>query len=203
MVRGAGTLQFNSCQWGKKKRPLLSNESWCCVRLCRQRWDGTAGYLEQSQGHWVTGVRASWHDWWKHTTRHTSMHTWLTDTHIYTHTHKVWLKNMIKNTVELITFPAISMSTHAEHLCPPPYIVLLWLILFSGMMIMISLAVKYKCKFTSILPDKPLGKRASLYSFGRRRGTVLKENTLNRRHYQFHFCHPHRLCHTLHPSVSV
>lgn len=121
----------------------------------------------------------------------------ITDTHIYTHTHKVRLKNMIKNTVELITFPAISMSTHAEHLCPPPFIVLLWLILFSGMMIMISLAVKYKCKFTSILPDKPLGKRASLYSFGRRRGTFLKENTLNCRHYQFHSCHPPDFSHTL------
>lgn len=74
--------------------------------------------------------------------------------------------------------------------CPPPFAVLLWLILFSSMMIMISLAVKYKCKFRSIFPDKPLGKKASLYSFGRRRGTFFKENILNLRHYQFHFCHP-------------
>lgn len=92
--------------------------------------------------------------------------------------------------MELIAFPAIYMSTHAEHLCPPPVVVLLWLILFSSMMIMISLAVKYKCKFTSIFPDKPLGKKASLYFSSRRRGTSLKENTLNRRHYQFCFCHP-------------
>ena len=97
---------------------------------------------------------------------------------------------MIENTVELITFPAIYLSTHAEHLCPPPFVVLWWLILFSSMMIMISLAVKYKCKFTGIFPDKPLGKKASLYSRGRGRGAFLKENTLNRRHYQFHFCHP-------------
>lgn len=110
-------------------------------------------------------------------------------THLNTETHKVRLKNMIKNTVELIAFLAIYMSTHAEHFCPPPFVVLMWLILFSSTMIMISLAVKYKCKFTSIFPDKPLGKKASLYFFGRRRGTFLKENTLNRRHYQFHSYH--------------
>lgn len=133
----------------------------------------------------------------------TQQGTQATHNHRHTHTHKVRLKNTIKNTVELIAFPAIYMSAHAEHLCPPPIVVLLWLILFSSMMIMISLAVKYKCKFTSVFPDKPLGKKASLYFFSsRRRRTFLKENTLNRRHYQFHFCHPPDLSYS-HPSVSA
>lgn len=182
------------CSWYASISFVTAEKTGHCWALRRGvvwdyagREDGTAGYLESSQGHWVTGVRASWHDWRKHTTRQTSMHN---QRHTHLHTHKVRLKNMIKNSVELITSQAIYMSTHAEHLCPPPFIVLVWLILFSSMMIMISLAVKYKCKFTSIFLDKPLGKEASLYSFGRRRGTFLKENALNRRHYQFHFCHP-------------
>ena len=118
-----------------------------------------------------------------HTQRHTSTHT-------HTHSLQVRLRNVIKNSVEPITFPAIYMITHAEHLCPPPFLVLLRLILFSSMMIMISLAIKYKCKFTSIFPDKTLGKKASLYSVSRRRRAFLKENTLNRRQTNFIFCHP-------------
>lgn len=81
------------------------------------------------------------------------------------------------------------MSTEAEHLCPPPFIVLSPLVLFRRMMIMISLGVKYKCKFTSIFPDKTHGKTALLYSVGRRRGAFLKENTLNHRQTNFIFCH--------------
>lgn len=46
------------------------------------------------------------------------------------------------------------MSAHAEHLCPPPSIVLLSLILFGGEMIMISLAAKCECKkFISLVPQ--------------------------------------------------
>ena len=83
------------------------------------------------------------------------------------------------------------MSTHAEHLCPPPFIVLLWLILFSSVMIMISLAVKYKCKFTSIFPDKPLGKK-SVIMFSWQKGSNISEKKIHSiaRHYQFHSCHP-------------
>lgn len=122
---------------------------WGCA--CRE--DGTVHHLEQCQGHWVTGIVASWDDWCEQT-RHTCLFT-ITDTHTHTYTLQVWLKNTITNTVELITFLAISyMSTHAEHLCPPPFIVLLCLILFCGEMIMISLAAKYECKFTSLVPAK-------------------------------------------------
>lgn len=75
--------------------------------------------------------------------------------HTHVHTPSVIKKNTITNTVELITFLAISyMSTHAEHLCPPPLIVLLCLILFSAEMIMISLAAKYECKFINLVPAK-------------------------------------------------
>lgn len=107
--------------------------------------------------------------------------------HPSTRTKSVWLKNMIKK--KKLFGTAIYKSTHAEHLCPPAVDVLLWFILFSSLMIMISLVVKYKCKFRSLFPDT-LGKKPSLYSFSRRRGTFLKENILKRRHYQFHFCHP-------------
>lgn len=73
---------------------------------------------------------------------------------------------MITNTVELITFLAVYyMSTRAEHHCPPPFIVLLCLILFSGEMIMISLAAKYECKCASLVPDKTHGIHESVIIF--------------------------------------
>ena len=153
-----------------------------------------------------TGLRATW-NWARDTgspgseqagmTGESTQACTITDTHIHTHTHthththKVRLKSTIKDTVEPITFPAIYMSTHAEHLCPPPFIVLLWLILFSSVMIMISLAVKYKCKFTSIFPDKPLGKK-SVIMFSWQKGSNISEKKIHSiaRHYQFHSCHP-------------
>lgn len=105
------------------------------------------GHLEQCQGHWVTGIVAHWDHWWEQTRHHPRY------THMYTL--RVRLKNPITNTVELITFLAISsMSTHAEHLCPPPFIVLLCLILFSSEMMMISLAAKYECKFGGLGPAR-------------------------------------------------
>lgn len=88
-----------------------------------------------------------------HNHRHTHTHTC-----VYACTLQVWLKNMITNTVEPITFLAVYyMSTHAEHPCPPPFIVLLFLIINGGEMIMISLTAKYECKFTSLVPDKTHG----------------------------------------------
>lgn len=60
----------------------------------------------------------------------------------------------------------------------------------------LSLSVKCKCRFTSIFPDKPFGKKASLYCSSRRRGTFLKENTLNRRQ-TISFLSSARLCHAL------
>lgn len=123
------------------------------VRLCLQRGrgrapsgtvPGTLGHWDRSKLGWLVGANKT----------HVLVHN-----HRYTHTHtytlQVWLKNTITNTVELITFLAISyMSTHAEHLCPPPFIVLLCLILFCGEMIMISLAAKHECKFTILVPAK-------------------------------------------------
>lgn len=88
------------------------------------------------------------------------------------------------------------MFTHAEYLCPPPFVAHSQLNVFSSVMIMISLSVKCKCRFTSIFPDKPFGKKASLYCSGRRRGTFLKENTLNRRQ-TISFLSSARLCHAL------
>lgn len=138
---------------GKELNFILARKKGCLCALSYVLWGyvgregGIVSYMEQSQGQRVTGIITSWHDWWKHT-RHTSMHS-----HRYTHTQSV-IKNMIKSTVELITSLAVYISTHVEHLCLPPFIVFSCLILFSSEMIMISLAVKYKCKFTSILPEK-------------------------------------------------
>lgn len=183
--------------WVGKKLNFIqaSKKKGCLCALSYVLWGregGIVSYMEQSQGQRVTGIITSWHDWWKHT-RHTSMHI-----HRYTHTRSV-IKNMIKGTVELITSLAVYMTTHVEHLCLPPFIVLLCLILFSSEMIMISLAVKYKCKFTSILPAKKQNcQQESIIIYCRQRsGAFLKENTLNHRQTNFIFLSPARLCHTL------
>lgn len=47
-------------------------QSHYSVRLCLQRgWDR---HLEQSQGHWVTGMAASWDDWREQTKTHACAH---------------------------------------------------------------------------------------------------------------------------------
>lgn len=130
------------------------------VRLCLQRgWDrapsgavpGTLGHWDASKLGWLAGANKT------HACAHNRRHT---------HTLQVWLKNMITNTTEVITFLAVCcMSTHAEHPCPPPFIVLLCLILFSAEMIMISLAAKYECKFTSPAPDRAHGMYGSVIIF--------------------------------------
>lgn len=81
------------------------------------------------------------------------------------------------------------MSTHVEHLCPPPFAVLFWLIVFSSMMIMISLAVK-QMQIHKHLPWQTSWQESVIVFFSRRRRTFLKENALNWRHYQFYSCHP-------------
>lgn len=131
-------------------------QSHYLVRFCPQRgWDyAPSGTVPETLGHqdrstlgWLVGADKT--------------HV-LVPNHRYTHVHtpsviKKKKKNMITNTVELITFLATSyMSAHAEHLCPPPFIVLSRLILFSSEMIVISLAAKYECKFISLVPAKTL-----------------------------------------------
>lgn len=137
----------------KQKNGFCRVQSLYSVRLCPQKgWDrapsgtvpGTLGHQDRSKPGWLVGANK------RHVLVHNHKHT-----HVNTPSVIKKNKNMITNTVEVITFLATSyMSTHAEHLCPPPFIVLLCLILFSSEMIMISLAAKYECKFISLVPAK-------------------------------------------------
>lgn len=94
MLCVAGTPQFNSCQ--QKKWPMLSNESWCCVRLCRQRGrdcglpgtePGTLGHRGQSKLVLLVKAHNNAH---KHAQSQTHSSTKKKQ-------HTVRLKSMIKN----------------------------------------------------------------------------------------------------------
>lgn len=87
------------------------------------------------------------------------------------------------------------MSTHAEHPCPPPFIVLLCLILFSSEMIMISLTAKYECKSAWSLPRPTVCTEASLWSVGRLEKRIFKGKYIKSQTGQFHFLSPARLPH--------
>lgn len=190
MVRVAAMPQFKQCQ--QSKWPLLSYELWSCVRACRHRgWDcrlpgtepGTLGHWGQSKLVWLVK------------THNTAPKHAQSLVHTSKHTHKVQLKTVIKTSVELITFPAIYMSTHAEHLCPPPFAVLLWLIVFSSIMIMIILAVKHM-QIHKHLPWQTSWQESVIF-FQQKERNIFKRKYIKSETLPILFLSSSRLCHTL------